>query len=50
MFVVFSPDGNGKPTVEKACFSCPEKATGGSFFQDLEKRLLQRGLAVYSRK
>jgi hypothetical protein len=40
MFVVFSPDGNGKPGAEKACFSCPEKATGESSFQDIEKRLL----------
>jgi hypothetical protein len=40
MFVVFSPDGNVKPAAVKACFSCPEKATEGSSFQDIEKRLL----------
>jgi len=32
MFVVFSPDGNGKPGAVKTCFSCPEKAPRGSSF------------------
>jgi hypothetical protein len=40
MFVSFSPDGNGKPGAEKLGFSCPEKVTKGSSFQDIEKRLL----------
>lgn len=40
ILVVFSPDGNGKPGAEKACFSCLKKATEGSSFQDIEKRLL----------
>jgi len=40
MFVVFSTDGNVKPGAVKACFSFPKKATGGSSFQEIEKRLL----------
>jgi hypothetical protein len=46
---VFSPDGNGKPTAAKGCFCYRKTATNGSPFYGLQKRLLQRGLAMYSR-
>jgi hypothetical protein len=33
----FSPDGNEKPEVKKANFSCQKRATKGSSFYDLER-------------
>jgi hypothetical protein len=44
-----SPDSSGKPRDAESCFSCPEKATSGSSFLDLEKHFLQRGLATNGR-
>ena len=43
-----SPDRNEKPGLQKNNFSCPERATKRSSFQDLEKYFYKGGLVMES--
>ena len=43
---VNSPDRSEKPGLQKNNFSCPERATVRSSFQDLEKYFFKGGLVA----
>lgn len=46
MYVDFSPDRSEKPRLQKNKFSCPERATNGSSFEDIEKYFFKESRSI----